>query len=517
MPLPPHSNPSCLVFFVCNTKTTFAKAVGLRFHALAPSAVYPPVVSGHNSASPLHPGTHTTNTLMLTAGTLRTFVRLYTAPPLLAALVLGFSSGLPLVLVFSTLTFWLVDAGIDKSTIGLFALVKTPYTFKFLFAPLMDALRLPGLARWLGHRRSWAFVAQLGLIAALLALSLTRPAEVALWTAALAVAVACGSAIQDVALDAWRVERFPDPAQQARATSVFVTGYRIAMLVAGAGALWLATHVSWPTVYVVMAVLQGIGVAAVLLASEAPQKHTGTTGATCVLPEISPKTGRFVTWTQAILVAPLRTFMQHTGWQAILLVALTYKLGDAFLGVMINPFYVETGFSKLEIAEITKLYGFIATIAGAFIGGWLVTRLGLFRALVWGALLQLLSNLSFLWLSHAGHSVPVLAAVVTLENLSGGIGTTAYLSLFAVACDRRYTATQFALLTSLMALARDLLAAQSGFVADAVSWSLFFCISALLAVPGLVLLLSLRSTLHSVMTFHDADTLPPARPIPDTA
>jgi PAT family beta-lactamase induction signal transducer AmpG len=443
----------------------------------------------------------------------RAAVRLYATPAMAGMLALGFSSGLPLLLVFSTLTFWLVDSGIDKATIGLFALVKTPYTFKFLLAPLMDHLRLPGLAARLGHRRSWTLLAQVGLIAALLLLALTKPAETVLLTAALAIVVAAFSAMQDVALDAWRVERFPEAAQQALATSAFVTGYRLAMLVAGAGALWLAAHTPWQTVYAVMAGLQGIGIAATLLYRQASENTESSIGSSCDRTPPAPGWQRVT----GSIRTPLAAFATRHGWQGFVLIALTYKLGDAFLGVMVNPFYVENGFTKIEIAEITKLYGFIATIIGAFCGGWLVARLGLYRALLGGAALQLLSNLSFLWLAQAGHAVPVLAAVVTLENLSGGIGTTAYLTFFAALCDKRYTATQFALLTSLMALARDLLSAQSGFVAETVGWPMFFWLSAALALPGVLLLLLLRSRIILLGHPHDttAQTLRPASQTPE--
>jgi PAT family beta-lactamase induction signal transducer AmpG len=444
-------------------------------------------------------------------------VRRWATPAMLGMLMLGFSSGLPLLLVFSTLTFWLVDAGIDKSTIGLFALVKTPYTFKFLLAPMLDHLRLPGLARRMGHRRSWTLVAQGGLIAALLALALTQPEQTVLLTAALAIVVALFSAMQDVALDAWRVERFPDAAEQALATSTFVTGYRLAMLVAGAGALWLASHAPWTTVYSVMALLQGLGVLAALFYREAPDSSISNTSITTGNTGTSPQSQGIMGWIKQAILAPLGEFITRPGWQGFVLIALTYKLGDAFLGVMVNPFYVENGFAKIEIAEITKLYGFLATILGAFCGGWLVARWGLYRTLIAGAVLQLASNLSFLWLAHTGHSLPVLAVVVTFENLSGGIGTTAYLTLFAALCNKRYTATQFALLTSLMAFARDLLSAQSGFVADAVSWPVFFWLSGALALPGILLLLYCRSSLTLVARMHhDTSRHAAARPASQT-
>lgn len=419
----------------------------------------------------------------------------YFSPPMLGMLAMGFSSGLPLLLVFSTLTFWLLDSGIDKAAIGLFALVKTPYTFKFLLAPVLDGVRPGALSRRLGHRRGWALLAQAGLVGALVLLSFSSPAQAPLFTAAMAVLVALFSATQDVALDAYRVERFPDPARQGMATAVFVTGYRLAMLVAGAGALWLASHAAWPLVYLVMATLQGVGVLAVLFSREGSAGHTLLTNRDVNLEGCAKSEKSMTGWLRRSVLAPIRDFMRRPGWVWFVGIALTYKLGDAFLGVMSNPFYVETGFTKIEIAEITKLYGFIATLAGAFFGGWLVARWGMYKTLLWGGVLQLGSNLTFLWLAAAGHSVPVLAVVVTLENLSGGIGTTAYLTFFAALCHRSYTATQFALLTSLMALARDLLAAQSGFVAEAVNWPMFFLVSSALALPGILLVFFLRSTL----------------------
>jgi PAT family beta-lactamase induction signal transducer AmpG len=398
-------------------------------------------------------------------------------------LFLGFSSGLPLLLVFSTLSFWLKDVGVSLATIGAFALVKTPYTFKLIWAPFMDKFRVPYLAHRLGHRRSWALVAQALLIGSIFLLGLSNPAQSPWLTAWAAVAVAFFSASQDIVLDAYRVERLTAE-QQGAGSAVFVLGYRLALLVAGAGALYMADAMPWPQVYTIIALIQGIGIITILLCREPDH------------PQLKPVVcANFIAWVNGTLLAPFRDFTLKDKWYLILLFVATYKLGDAFLGVMANPFYIEVGFSKIQIANVSKLYGLIATIIGGLIGGTLVAKLGLFRALLLGAFVQLASNLMFAWLAYVGNDINALVLTITVENLSGGVGSAAFVAYFAYLCNREYTATQYALLTSIMSFARDGLAATSGLVAERVDWVSFFLMSTAVAIPGILILLTLTSTL----------------------
>ena len=412
----------------------------------------------------------------------------YTRPRLLLILALGFSSGLPLALTFGTLTFWLAEEGVSKSAIGLFALVGTAYTLKFLWSPLMDQLPLPPLTTWLGRRRGWLLASQIALVVTMVGLGQTNPAADPGWTALWAVALAFASASQDIVIDAYRVEILRDEEQGAGAANI-VFGYRVGMLVSGAGALYVASAAPWSTVYIVMAACMSVGILATVLARE-PEA-----------PVIPPATGsaaeRAAAWLKRAVVEPFAEFLSRPGWLAFLAFVLLYKLGDAAVGIMTNPLYVELGFSKTEVANVVKIFGLGATLAGAFLGGLLIAKLGLIRALWICGILQLFSNLAFSGLALAGHSVPALAATIGFENLAGGMGTTAFVAFLAALCNRNYTATQYALLSSLMAVARTFIAAPGGFVAEAVSWPVYFLLTAIVAIPGLLLIAVLQKRLTS--------------------
>lgn len=411
--------------------------------------------------------------------------RIYTEPRVLSILFLGFASGLPILLVLGTLSAWLRDAQVDRSTIGLFGFVLAPYTFKFAWAPLMDRLALPPLTTWLGRRRGWMLATQLGLIAAIWGLGQSDPATDLFRTALLALVVAFLSASQDIVIDAYRVEILPTDRLGAGAGMVQI-GYRIGMWCAGAGALLVADRLGWSAAYATMAALVLVGVATVLAVPE-PE------GSTVELPD-----GRrgLRAWLEQAVVAPFRDFFRRQGMRVALVVLLfisLYKACDVLLTLMANPFYLDVGFSKTDIAEISGTFGIFATLAGGVVGGTLVYRLGILRALLVGGVLQAASNLMFAVLAAAGPSRPVFYLTVAVENLSGGLGTSAFVAYLSSLCNVHYTAVQYALLTSFMQmLAKYVIVPSSGFYADAVGWHAFFVSSTLLALPGLLLVLWLQ-------------------------
>ncbi len=420
--------------------------------------------------------------------------RVYADRRMAVIVVLGFSSGLPLLLVFSTLSLWLKAEGVSLTAIGLFSLVRTPYTFKFLWAPLIDRVPLPGLTRLLGRRRGWTLFAQAALMAAILGLSATHPATNPLATALLALVVAFCSASQDIVIDAYRVEILEDREQGAGAGAI-VLGYRMGTLASGAGALWLASVLPWAQVYAVMGALVMVGMAAVLLAREpetADAVHAADADEAAVArrlgTNVSGWLARPLAWLCEAAVAPLADFAARPAWAAILLFIMLYKLGDAYLGLMANPFYVEMGFSTVEIANVSKLFGMGATIAGGLLGGILVSRAGIMRALLVAGVLQMLSNLVFAAQAMVGHDVAMLTVTVATENVTGGMATAAFVAYLSSLCHAAYTATQYALLSSFMAFARDVLSASSGWVADSVGWIPFFAVSTAVALPGLAVL-----------------------------
>jgi PAT family beta-lactamase induction signal transducer AmpG len=399
-------------------------------------------------------------------------------------LLLGFSSGLPLALTGATLAVWLTEAGVPLTGIGLFALVGIPYTFKFLWAPLIDQVRLPLLARIFGRRRSWMLATQAALIAALIALGASDPVHDTWTVAVLALIVAFCSASQDIVIDAYRVEIL-DPRQYGAGAAAVQFGYRIAMLVSGAGALLLAQFTgSWFVTYAGMAALVGLGVLTVLANPEPA----------AAAPSSPPPPGGRL---RRAVVAPFADMVRRRGWAilAVLAFVLLYKLGDAFAGVMANPFYIKIGFSKAEIAAVSKLFGFGATILGTFLGGVVVARYGLWKSLLLCGVLQMLSNLMFAWQATIGADLSALTLTIAVENLSGGLGSAAFVAYISSLCNLTYTGTQYALLSSLAAVGRTVVASSAGRLAERMGWVDFFILSTLVAAPGLILLLLLRKRL----------------------
>lgn len=403
---------------------------------------------------------------------------LYFQPRLLIIFVMGFASGLPLALSSATLFFWLAEAGITLAAIGLFALVGTPYNLKFFWAPFIDRIPLPVLTRILGRRRSWMLVIQLGLMVSIVILGFSQPEATPLLTAAAALSVAFFSASQDIVIDAYRIEIL-DRDEQGAGAAMTQAGYRLGAIAAGAGALFLAEQLDWSLVYAVMAVLVVVGMAAAIFAPDPEQRNPA-------LVEAQNLKGF-----RSMVIDPFVEFFQRNKPStAIIILAfiLLYKFGDAYAGVMAYPFYYEMGFTKSEVATVSKIFGVIATVVGVFVGGMIVKRYGIMKSLLGCGILQMLSNLMYAAQAIAGHDVQFLYFTIGIENLSGGMGSSAFVAYLSVLCNTAYTGTQFALFTSFMAFGRTLLSASSGWVVQMTGWFDFFLISTIVALPGLLLL-----------------------------
>jgi len=410
-------------------------------------------------------------------------------------LLLGFSSGLPLLLTFSTLSAWLKGEGISRTAIGIFALVGTPYALKFLWSPLIDRLPLPILTRALGRRRGWGVLIQVLLIVTILALGATDPVGQLWLTASLAVMVAFLSASQDIVIDAYRVEIL-DSDQQGPGAGAVQTGYRLAMLAAGAGALLVASQWGWFAAYATMAGLLSVGLVTLLLGPEPEIRVSAATlererKAAEFLnsrPHMKGARAKVVAWLYGAVVCPFADIMSRPGWLAVLLFVIGYKMGEAMAGAMANTLYIEMGFGLDEIAYVSKFFGFGATILGTLIGGALVARLGVMRALLIFGILQSLGNLFYVVQALAGHNVWALAVCVFAENLTAGMAGSALVAYISGLCNVAYTATQYALLSSLTAVGRTLFASTSGKLADMLGWVDFFLLTTVITVPALLLL-----------------------------
>ena len=410
----------------------------------------------------------------------------YAEPATLRMLLLGFSAGLPLLLVFGTLSFWLREAGINRTTIGYLSWVGLAYAFKWVWAPLVDRMPIPVLTRLLGRRRSWLLVSQLVIISALIGIGLTDPRLALTPVVWCALAIAFGSATQDIALDAYRIES-ADTDRQAALAAAYQTGYRIAMIWAGAGALWIAARAeatgvvgyqqgAWQTAYWVMAASMLLGVATVLLSPEPAARA------------FKPARNA-AEWLQGALIEPFADFLRRYGKQALLILALIaiYRISDVVMGIMANPFYVDMGYTKDEVAAVTKIYGVIMTLVGAFVGGVLAMRYGVMKVLMLGAVLSAASNLLFAWLATRGHDVMGLTFVISADNLSSGIASAAFIAYLSSLTNINYSATQYALFSSMMLLLPKFLAGYSGKYVDAFGYGNFFTATALLGLPVLVL------------------------------
>jgi PAT family beta-lactamase induction signal transducer AmpG len=403
----------------------------------------------------------------------------YTDRRVMLILPLGFASGLPLLLTFSTLSAWFASVGVSRATIGAFALVGTPYAFKFLWSPLIDRLPPPIP---IGRRRGWGLAIQLALIAATLALGACDPKLHVARMAALAILVAFLSASQDVVIDAYRVEILTAD-QQGPGAAMIQTGYRIAMLVSGAGALIIAARFGWFAAYATVAALLAVGMLVFIFGPEP---------AIPVNAQPHAPTGRLDAireWLATAVVEPFADFMLRPRWLAIVIFIVGYKLGEALAGVMANPLYISLGFSLDQIAYVSKLVGFFATVAGALVGGVVATKLGVMRALILCGILQSAGNLFYVLQAVGGHRLDYLALCVAAENFTGAMAGTALVAYLSDLCSPAFTATQYALLSSLAAVGRTMVASSGGVLADKLGWVPFFLLTTVATIPALLLLL----------------------------
>jgi MFS transporter, PAT family, beta-lactamase induction signal transducer AmpG len=430
----------------------------------------------------------------------------YLTPRQLIILFMGFASGLPLLLTLTTLSYWLSTVGVSKTSIGLFLLVGAPYTFKFLWSPLIDQISLPILGRWLGRRRSWLIACQALLAISIFAMGQTNPVEQTTLTAIAALAVAFFSASQDIVIDAYRIELL-GPEEQGAGAATTQVGYRFGMILAGAGAVAMSDTLPWAQIFAILAAVM-LGCAVLTLFLPEPK-----------ITAVPVQRRDYATFLRQAVIEPFKDFATRSGWVVILLFILLYKFGDAFGGAMATPFYRETGFTGTEIALITKVYGIAATLIGGLVGGAMVARFGLFKTLLLGGLLQALTNLLFsalawreamltaqLWSDFGPIDPPIyvfmhaiyheelvhwLMAAITLDNVTGGIASAALIAYLSGLCNVAYTATQYALFSSIVAYGRTVMSSGSGWLIDAMDndWTLFWALTTFMAVPGLLLLL----------------------------
>lgn len=436
----------------------------------------------------------------------REALRVYLEPSVLRMLLLGFSAGLPLLLVLGTLSYRLREAGIGRATIGYLSWVGLAYAAKWAWAPLVDRLPLPLLTRRLGRRRSWLIVSQIVIAAGLVGMALADPQQALGPLVMCALVVAFASATQDISLDAYRIETAAADKQAALAAA-YQTGYRLAMIWAGAGVLWIAAAASrdsavyeagaWTVAYIAMAATMAVGAITVLLSPEpVPTAQSEAHAAELALAAQlqaergwSPPRARFGAWLTLAVAGPFVDFVQRYRWHAALLLALiaTYRIADVVMGVMANPFYVDMGYTKETVANVSKVFGLIMTLVGGFVGGALSLRFGVMRVLFAGAVLSAGSNLLFALLATRGPEVPLLIFVISADNLSSGIASAAFIGYLSSLTNVAYSATQYALFSSVMLLLPKWLAGFSGAFVDAYGYTTFFVGTALLGLPVLVL------------------------------
>ncbi len=419
-------------------------------------------------------------------------------------LFLGFAAGLPFPLVFTTLSTWLRDVGVDRTTIGFFAWIGITYSIKVFWSPVVDRLRLPGLTRHFGQRRSWMLLAQFGIVIGIINMAVLDPNLQITAMALFGLLVAFSSATQDVAIDAYRIEAV-EPELQGAMAGMYQSGWRIAASwVGGAGALYLAELVSWTVAYLTMALAMGVGILTVLFVREPAHLVTRAT----VMEEQRvvdylersahiPDALRLPTaWFIGAVICPfVEFFHRNRRWALLILVFIAiYRISDIVLANMAYPFYIDMGFSKIEIANIGKIYGVLMTIVGATIGGVMVLRFGVMRLLLVGAILVALTNLLYAQLAIEGKSTTGLILVISADNFSGGLAGSAFIAYLSRLTNTAYTATQYALFSSLMTLAPKFLSGFSGVIVDTQGYVFFFVYASLLGIPAILLVLYLMRT-----------------------
>ncbi len=413
-------------------------------------------------------------------------LRTYSRPEVVRMLFLGFSAGLPLLLVFSTLTAWLQDLDVSRTSIGFFGWVGVTYSIKVFWAPVVDRTRIPWLTEKFGQRRSWILMGQLGIMLGLIAMVLVDPKVSLLNFAICAVIVAFSSSTQDVAIDAFRIESAADEMQGALAAG-YQFGYRSAMLVAGAGALYIADIYSWNIAYFFMASLMLVGVGTVFTIPEPARNDKDKPG--LIKPEKTGKLDRWIHWCRIAFMAPLIEFFKRNGSYALIILTFiaVFRLSDIAMGIMANPFYLDMGFTKTEIASISKIFGFFMTLLGAFLGGLCVVRYGTHRPLLWAAVLTAATSLLFVHLANMGHDINALVMTISADNISGGFAGAVFIAYLSSLTNRAFTATQYALFTSLMTLPGKFFSGFSGIIVDGTSYQVFFTYAALVGIPAIVL------------------------------
>ena len=406
-------------------------------------------------------------------------LQLYLKPSLIVIFFLGFFAGLPFLLMFGTLTAWLAQVGVTKTAIGLFVFTSMPFAIKFLWAPFVDKLSLPVFCSILGQRRGWLLFAQLSCAVCLFGIGWSDPASnllpLALWTIVLSFA----SATQDIVIDAYRIESLKDNEQGLGAAS-YQLGYRVALIAAGAGALLMADTAGWSLTYFFMAGLMCSGALLTLLIAE-PKPFGASLGA------IQVSSSSYLVWVNSAVIEPFREFMSRPGWWSILVFVAFYKYADGIWAAMANPFYLDVGFTLSQIGVISKTYGVVMTIIGSLLGGVVVATIGVYRSVLLGVIIMALTNLLYALLAWIGPSVTGLVWVISIENICNGIGGTAFIAYLSLLCNKTYTATQYALLTSFMNLSRTFLASGGGWLAEQFDWPTFFILTTLAGVPGILL------------------------------
>ncbi|GAB1720966.1 MAG: Major facilitator superfamily MFS_1 [Nitrosospira sp.] len=431
--------------------------------------------------------------------------RIYTHPRVLGMLSLGFSAGLPLLLVLGTLSFWLREAGIDRSTIGHLSWIGLAYGFKWMWSPLVDRLPLPLLTQWLGRRRAWLLSSQIIIACALAGMAVTDPLQNLSHTVFFALAVAFASATQDIALDAYRIEAVA-PRLQGAMAATYQAGYRLAMILASAGVLWIAAAADtleagydygpWRIAYLAMSACMAVGIVTTLVIREPEvpitrliSENEDYARKAIAHWNLNATTTQVLAWLYGAVIAPFRDFIVRHGRHAVLILALiaTYRISDVVMGVMSNPFYVDMGYTKEEVATVSKVYGVIMTIIGAAAGGVLTAKIGINRTLFAGAALSAVTNLLFVWLAGRGHDITGLIFTISADNLSAGIASSAFIAYLSSLTNSAYSATQYALFSSVMLLLPKFIAGFSGDFVDAYGYASFFTCTAVLGFPVLIL------------------------------
>jgi len=434
-------------------------------------------------------------------------LRLYTRGRVVTMLFLGFSAGLPFLLVFSTLSLWLSEANVEKATIGFFSWIGITYSIKFFWAPVIDRLPFPYLTKRFGRRRSWMLVGQIGIAIGLCGMALTDPESQLLWIALFGLVVAFSSATQDIAIDAFRIES-AIPEWQGIMSAMYVYGYKLGILVAGAGALYIAHFSSWGFAYFMMAAFMSVGMITVFLIREPETKVSQDT----YLEEqrvitylensahITHNRRMMTAWIIGAVVCPFVDFFKRNGlWFALIILAFVgvYRISDITMGVMANPFYNDLGFTKLEIANVSKIFGFVMSIIGTFLGGLFVARYGIMKPLLAGAVLVAVTNLLFAYLATKGADITWLTVVISADNLSGGFAVAAFIAYLSSLTNTAYTATQYALFSSFMTLPAKFIGGFSGVVVEEVGYEWFFIYASALGLPAILLVMLLMYRMNA--------------------